>query len=255
MTTRVRQFLLVCGVLSSLLYAATDLLGGMRYPGYSFSSRAISELMATGAPSETFVDPLFIAYGVLALAFGVGVFREAAGRRGALRIAGALLIGYAAIGLTGPTFFEMGQRGAGSAAGDLAHIVLTSVLVLSLLLAIGFGAFALGRRFRSYSSATFLIIIVFGALAGQQGSRLAARQPTPWLGVFERVDVYASLLWVAVLAIALLRRPRDGAGRATCSAVRSTWRPHERTGTTPPRAALPSPAPLRTALPTRRETP
>src|SRR5215218_4049932 len=33
--SRVRELLLVCGVLSSLLYVATDVLGGMRYEGYS----------------------------------------------------------------------------------------------------------------------------------------------------------------------------------------------------------------------------
>lgn len=70
----VRKVLLSCGILSSLLYALTDLLGGLRYQNYNFSSQAISELMATGAPSERFVDPLFLMYGVLALAFGVGSF-------------------------------------------------------------------------------------------------------------------------------------------------------------------------------------
>src|SRR5512132_826181 len=143
-----RKALLACGILSSLLYVATDVLGGMRYEGYSFNSQAISELMAIGAPSESFVDPLFIIYGVLALAFGVGVFREEAGRNRALRIAGFLLIGYAAIGFTGPTLFEMHQRGAGSLANDLPHIILTAMLVLLQLLAIGFSAFALGKRFR-----------------------------------------------------------------------------------------------------------
>ena len=76
----VRRVLLACGILSSLLYVVTDVLGGVRYEGYSFTSQAISELMAIGAPSESLVDPLFITYGVLAIAFGVGVFREAAGR-------------------------------------------------------------------------------------------------------------------------------------------------------------------------------
>ena len=56
----VQRALLACGILSSLLYAATDLLGGLRYEGYSFTSQAISELMASGAPSESFVDPPFI---------------------------------------------------------------------------------------------------------------------------------------------------------------------------------------------------
>jgi hypothetical protein len=56
----VRQVLLACGILSSLLYLATDVLGGLRYEGYSFTSQAISELMARGAPSEPLVDPLFL---------------------------------------------------------------------------------------------------------------------------------------------------------------------------------------------------
>ena len=205
----VRKVLLVCGILSSLLYVATDVLGGLHYEGYSFTSQAISELMATGAPSEAFVDPLFIAFGVLALAFGVGVFREGAGRNRALRIAGALLIGYAAIGFTGPTLFEMHQRGSGGPDGDVPHIVLTGVLVLLTLLAIGFGAFALGKRFRIYSLGTLLTTIVLGAATAPYGARLAAGQPTPGIGIVERISIYASLLWVAVLAVALLRRPRD----------------------------------------------
>jgi hypothetical protein len=44
-----RQLLLACGILSSLLYVATDILGGLRYEGYSFTSQAVSELMAIGA--------------------------------------------------------------------------------------------------------------------------------------------------------------------------------------------------------------
>jgi CubicO group peptidase (beta-lactamase class C family) len=203
----VRQVLLACGILSSLLYVATDVLGGMRYPGYSFTSQAISELMAIGAPSEAFVDPLFITYGVLALAFGVGVFLEGAGRSRALRTAGALLSGYAVVGFAGPTVFEMHQRGAGGADGDAPHIVLTGALVLLTLLAMSFGAFALGKRFRIFSFATLLTLIVLGALTAPYGARLAAGQPTPGFGIVERILIYSSLLWVAVLAIALLRRP------------------------------------------------
>ena len=207
-----RKTLLACGILSSLLYVATDVLGGMRYEGYSFTSQAISELMATGAPSEAFVDPLFIAYGVLALAFGVGVRREGVGRSRALWIAGALLMAYAAIGFAGPTFFEMRPRGTGSLQSDAPHIILTGGLVLLTLLAIGFGAFAFGTRFRVYSVATLLTVMVFGALTAPYGARIAAGQPTPGFGILERITVYSSLLWMAVFAVALLRR-RDATGQ------------------------------------------
>jgi hypothetical membrane protein len=208
-----RQFLLACGIVSSLLYIATDVLGGLHYEGYSFTSQAISELMAIGAPSEAFVDPLFLVYGVLVFAFGVAVYREAGGRNRAMQVTGATLISYAAIGFTGPTLFEMYPRGAGSPNSDLPHIVTTAALVVFTLLAIGFGAFALGSRFRIYSFGTLLTIIVFGAIAFPYGARLAAGQPTPGFGIVERINIYASLLWVAMLGIALLRRPRSAAQR------------------------------------------
>jgi hypothetical membrane protein len=211
-----RQLLLGCGVLSSLLYVVTDVIGGLSYEGYSFTSQAISELMAVGAPSEAIVDPLFLTYGVLALAFGVGVLREGAGRTRALRISGALLVGYAAMGFTGPILFEMHQRGTSGLEGDTPHIILTALLVLLQLLAIGFAAFALGKRFRVYSFATLAMLIVLGALSAPYGARLAAGQPTPGFGIIERILIYSSLMWMTVFAIVLVRhrapsrpRPRD----------------------------------------------
>jgi hypothetical membrane protein len=204
---RARAVLLGCGPLASALYVVTDILGGLRYPGYSFTSHAISELMATGAPSEPFVDPLFLIYDALLLAFGLGVVREGAVRGRALRATGALLIGCAVVGSTGPTLFEMHQRGAASAAGDTPHLVLTGALVLFTLLAIGSAAFALGKRFRRYSLATLLTMIALGVATVPYGVRLAANEPTPGFGIVERALVYSSLLWTAVLGSALRRQP------------------------------------------------
>jgi hypothetical membrane protein len=203
-----RQILLACGIVSSLLYVATDVLGAVRYAGYSIVSQAVSELMAIGAPSKSFVDPLLIVYGLLVIAFGIGVMWDAAGRNGALRAVGALLIGYAVAGLPGPTFFAMHPRGASATASDLPHIMLTGVLVLLMLLANNVGAVTLDRRFYRYSLSPLLGFIAFGAVTGVYGARLAAQQPTPGMGIAERITIYSFLLWVAVLATALLRRPR-----------------------------------------------
>jgi len=41
-----QKALLLCGILSSLLYFGTDALGVMRYPGYSAASQTISEAVA-----------------------------------------------------------------------------------------------------------------------------------------------------------------------------------------------------------------
>lgn len=49
--------------------------------------------------------------------------------------------------------------------------------------------------------------VLFGAMAGTFGSRIATGDATPWLGVIERISVYAYLLWVAAFANMLLDRP------------------------------------------------
>jgi hypothetical protein len=208
-----REKLLQCGAAATLVYAAADLIGGLMYRGYSFSSQMVSELMAVGAPSERFVDPLFLLFDGLVIAFAVGVYREGLGASRRLEIVGALLAAYGVIGLSGPTLFEMHPRGSAGLASDTPHIVLTAVLVLLNLTAMGFAAFALGKRFRTYSLITLLTVVVFGTLAAPSGARLAAGEPTPGFGIIERINIYASTLWIAVLSIALLRRPNISGGR------------------------------------------
>ena len=52
---------------------------------------------------------------------------------------------------------------------------------------------------------TMLIFLVFGALGGAAAGGIAANLPTPWLGVYERINIFGYMLWIVVLAIALLR--------------------------------------------------
>jgi hypothetical protein len=103
-----KRILLVCGVLSSLLYVFIDALAALRYGDYhSYMSQAISELAAIGAPTRQLVHPLFIAYSVLLIAFGVGVWTSA-GRSRALRVIGTLLVGIAVVGLVTPPMYLRG---------------------------------------------------------------------------------------------------------------------------------------------------
>jgi hypothetical protein len=197
-----RKTLLVCGILSSLLYVAIDGLAALRYPGYhSYLSQAISELGAVGAPTKELVDPLFLIYDLLIIAFGVGVWSSGQGRR-VLRVIGGSLIGIGVVGLITP---PMNLRGTSGVSGDLPHIVLTGVILLFILSAIALGASLHGKGWRWYSWATILTILLSGALTGVAAGQLAAHQPTPWLGLAERINIGAYLLWVLVLAVMLLR--------------------------------------------------
>ena len=104
--------LLICGILASLLYVATDILAGMLWEGYSFTSQAISELSAIGAPTRPLVVTLGIIYDVLLIAFGLGIWVIAGGQRmRALRLVGSVLVVIGAIGFVWAPLFPMHLRG------------------------------------------------------------------------------------------------------------------------------------------------
>jgi succinate dehydrogenase/fumarate reductase cytochrome b subunit len=208
-----RKILLGSGVASSVLYVVSDILISWWDPNYSYRDQSFSELLAPRSPTRPImVVANGVTYGVLVTAFGVGVWKAAGGRRTG-RITGALLAGYAVTGAVTGVFLSAPTRETLEAGEEtwrnILHLPATAVSVLSILLAIGFGSTLLGRRFRYYSYATILAIVVFGVWAGIQIGQMGENQPTPWLGIVERISVYAIMLWVAVLAIGLLRAPQS----------------------------------------------
>jgi uncharacterized membrane protein len=72
-----------------------------------------------------------------------------------------------------------------------------------------FGAAAFGSRFRLHSIASLVILMVFGVLTFLDAPGIAANLPTPWIGVWERINIAAFLLWIVVLAIALWGQPPE----------------------------------------------
>jgi hypothetical protein len=205
----VRKILLICGIVSSVWYVVTDVIGTLRYPGYGYADQWFSELTAEGAPTRDFMVALNgIPYTLLVSAFAGGVWTSA-GRTRAARITATMLIGYAAFGFAGGVLFPMKPREA-LAAGEgtlrnTMHIPATVVMSLFIVLAVGFGSTLLGKRLRYYSYATIAILLVFGALTSSQAGRITTNEPTPWAGIEERLNSYGIMVWVVALAVGLLR--------------------------------------------------
>src|SRR5215203_5733951 len=208
-----RKILLGCGIVSSVWYVITDVIATLRYPGYRYTEQEFSELLAVGSP----VRPLMIAlngipYGLLVAAFAVGVW-QTAGQKRAGRITAAMLVAYALTGMVTGVFFPMDRREVLATGERTLHNAIhgpgTAVMSLFFVLAVGFGATLQGRRFRYYSYATIAIVAAFGVLTSLQIGKMEANQPTPWMGIYERISIYAIMLWVAVLAIGLLRAPKS----------------------------------------------
>lgn len=210
--TILRKALLSCGILSSLLYVAMLVFLPMQYEGYSSVNQTISELSAIDAPTRLLWVIPGIVYSLLITAFGWGI-RQSADDNRRLHIAGALLYAYGIIG-QGWTFAPMHQREILAAGGgtltDTIHIfVMSPVSSLFMLVSMGFAAAAFDKRFRIYSIATIILLIVFGGLTGMDAPDVQANLPTPWLGVWERIMLGVFLLWTVVLAIILLRKEKS----------------------------------------------
>lgn len=200
--------LLYCGIVSSVLYFMINIIVPLQWDGYSMASQVPSELSAVGAPTSKLWAILATPYTFLILAFGWGVLK-AAGENGRLHTTGILLVAYGALGFIWP-FAPMHLRETLAAGGgtfsDTLHKILGAITNIIYLLALGFSAAALGKKFRVYSIVTFILVLVFGALTFKEMAGVGRNEPTPLIGVWERIDIGLFLIWIVVLAITILKK-------------------------------------------------
>lgn len=202
--TTMRKILLLCGMLSSLYYVAINIFVPMQWEEYSIASQTVSELSAINAPTRPLWVGLCILYVFLFVGFGWGVLKSAEGKR-PLRIMGVLIIVYSVFNLYWP---PMHLRGNEPTLTDALHITWAMMTLLFMMLMMGFGAAALGKRFRLFTIATFVVFIVFGVLIGVEAPGIPANLPTPRIGIWERINIGAFMLWVMVFGAALLNRKK-----------------------------------------------
>lgn len=205
------RHLLLCGAVASAWYAGLLIAVPRLWDGYCSATQTISELSAVDAPTRTVWGLLAAVYTLLMLAFGWGLWRSAGADR-ALRSSGAFVLGFGALGLIWP-FAPMHLRpalaqGLGSWT-DTLHLTLSAVSVVLMLLAMTSASMALGTGFAVYSLGTMAVVLAFGVLTGAEAASVAANQPTPFIGVWERISVGAFLAWVATLSVV---RRRDLGG-------------------------------------------
>lgn len=192
---------LISGILSSLLYIAMNIFIPMYWKEYNVITQTVSELSAINAPTRPIWVPWGIVYALLVLAFGWGVWASAQHNR-PLSVVGGLLIADGVLSLFWP---PMQLRGQTMALTDVLHIAFAMVWLLFSLLILGFGAAALGKQFRIYSLLSLALFIVFGILTGMESPNVAKDMPTPWIGLWERINIAIYMLWLGVLAGLLLR--------------------------------------------------
>ena len=51
-------------------------------------------------------------------------------------------------------------------------------------------------------------MLFFGILVGTMAPAVAAQEPTPWMGIYERISFYSFLLWLSVLTLLLIKKEK-----------------------------------------------
>jgi hypothetical protein len=201
-----RAGLLAAGPLSSLLYVVfTDGIAAAQWSGYRRTEQMVSELFAVGSPSYQVLAPFTWLYMVLFTAFGVGVWNSVRGNR-ALRTGAGLLTAYGIWNIMGAVYPL--RQGDGSSVP--LHIAVTNVQLALMVAAMCFVAAGFPGRMRIYSIASLAASALAGVVAFT-----AAPGPNLLLGISERISIGAFLLWVAVLAVVLWKRPPAMGGKGT----------------------------------------
>jgi hypothetical protein len=175
----------------------------MTYPGYSYVDQQQSELSAIGAPTRPFWIGMVSVYTPLMVAFGLGVWLSAGAKR-SLRAAGALLVAFGIIGFLWVLLAPMNPVGQARRATDIMHLVFLVVQILVMVLFISFGSAALGRGFRRFSILIVVVMLAAGGVVGTQAEAIAAGHSPPWLGLVERMSIYAPMIWIIAFAIIIL---------------------------------------------------
>lgn len=207
---QLRPPLLSCGIGYAVLYpVVNDVVAASMYDGYSRLSQAVSELSATGAPTRPLLVAAGPAFSLLQIGFGAGIWQSAHGRR-SIRVTGALMAAHGATSLLW-LVAPMSRReviAAGEATtADTMHLALGAGTGLFVAAYVTTFAAANGRTFRLYSLAT--VATALGAsMRNAQVDRVKAGEPTPYMGLLERIGIGAWLQWMAVVAVVLLRRNR-----------------------------------------------
>ena len=205
----IRNPLYLAGLITPLWLAAVLIVAGSLYPGYSHIDQAMGLLGAVDAPTHTLWSWLgHFPLGVLLIAFGIGLYARHAHLRLA-RLSASLIIVHGLAGLAAGYFScDNGCSLQYPSMQQNLHTIASVIMSASLLLASALWIFVARREGRKGLVWLSLVCSLFAL--GCLPWMAAAMDVGRGFGLFQRVNYFASLLWVAGLAWALFKDDRSG---------------------------------------------
>lgn len=200
-----KKFYPIFGIVGPIIYILTVIIGGFLRNDYSFLYNTISELTLASAPNLILISVLFGIYNISLFIFGLGAFLDNEIDKSKKFKAANLMI--ALVGLLGVLllFFPQDPRTAAVTFTGTMHIALAGItslftIISVLLIGINFRKVKEWKIFSTYSILSFVVILVSGGMAAMN-----VASNSPYGGLFERITIFAFMIWVIVYAYLILK--------------------------------------------------
>lgn len=188
------RLLAISGVIAPFLFTITVVILGLLRPGYSHVSQAISELGEVGAPNAAIQNANFVVFGLLSIAFAVGLHKGIGDGRGS-KIGPALVGSFGAVGAIGAGLFSLPSP----LHEPLSVIGFISLIIATLVISRRLKQDVRWQSYRAYSLITggiavvLFVVLVFGR-----------SNDSPYFGALQRIFLTPLFLWIELMAIHLL---------------------------------------------------
>jgi hypothetical membrane protein len=203
----IRNLFYIAGLISPLWLAVGLIITGSQYPGYSHIDQAMSVLGAVDAPTHV-LSPSLNNYpvGMLLMLFAMAVFCRPA-QSGMARLSAVLIMVHGVASIAAGYFScDTGCSLQNPSTQPSLHMLASAIMVVSVLLASALWIFV--ARSEGSKGMVWLSLIctlfAFGCLPWMAAAVDVGRG----FGLFQRVNYFASLIWIAGLAWALLQADR-----------------------------------------------
>lgn len=193
------NYLSLSGVASIVFYLLHDIIGAINYPGYNWTSQAVSDLTATDAPSFVIASGFVTVYKILGclccalLCIMIGNEKKKSLRFGVYSFA---IMNY--ISAIGYALFPLSSAGYDGSPQSFVHVYVLTALVV-LLSIVSLVLIAVGALKSRYGLLGVLAIFALALMfVGAVGS---GSVPKEIFGIFERFSTYSAVAFTGILGV------------------------------------------------------
>lgn len=202
-----KRLLYYAGYGAGIFYLLGDFIGGTITPDYNYITKAVSELIQSGAEDRIFLSSFLFIHAVMIILFAIGIIIQHSYKQSkSIFISGFLLLVIGINHVLSSSIFPMDPIGTESTLPGVMHLILLGVsivltFILMPLLGIGLKHFYNWKYFSTFTFLCLAVIIISGVT-----TPVVLGNEIEVMGLTERIVAYTFYIWMSGLAYLLINK-------------------------------------------------